>query len=243
MLALRVTRIQCEFMKKSHRPIRSYVLREGRMTPAQQRALTEHWPRYGLQVTDGLLDPKKVFGRDADLVLEIGFGMGQSLLAMAKQNPGQDFVGVEVHRPGIGALLVGMVEQEVDNIRIYQIDAKEVLSQCIADESLSKILIFFPDPWPKKRHHKRRLIQPEFVDLLIKKLKPGGLLHLATDWENYAEQMMDVLSSLPKLKNMAGDKQFSVSTDRPETKFERRGRRLGHGVWDLIFSKQDSGDV
>ncbi|TGD72733.1 tRNA (guanosine(46)-N7)-methyltransferase TrmB [Mangrovimicrobium sediminis] len=220
------------------RPIRSYVLRTGRMTPGQQRAFDEHWARWGLEHADGALDFERAFGRGGPRVLEIGFGMGQSLVTMAAAAPTTNFVGVEVHRPGVGRLLHSMADQGVDNIRVYCHDAVEVLRDCIAPESLDGIQIFFPDPWHKKRHHKRRLIQPPFVELLVSRMAPGGLLHLATDWENYAEQMLEVLSACAALRNQAGPGQYSPRPDsRPLTKFEQRGERLGHGVWDLLFTR------
>lgn len=210
----------------------------GRLTHGQQRAFDEYWPRFGLSHSDGLLDYAAVFGRDAPRVLEIGFGMGQSLVAMAAAAPGTDFIGIEVHRPGVGKLLHSMATEEVDNIRIYCHDAVEVLRDCIPPASLDTIQIFFPDPWHKKRHHKRRLIQPPFTRQLVSCLKPGGILHLATDWENYAEQMLEVLSATPELANTAGAGNYSPRPEhRPPTKFEARGERLGHGVWDLLFSK------
>lgn len=218
------------------RQIRSYVLRAGRMTPGQQRAFEEGWQRWGLEVENGPLDFDTAFERPGPRVLEIGFGMGQSLLAMALAAPATNFLGIEVHRPGVGRLLHGMAEQGVENIRVYCHDAVEVLRDCIADASLDTVQIFFPDPWHKKRHHKRRLIQPPFVAHLLGKLKPGGIIHLATDWENYAEQMMEVLSATEGLSNTCAQGQFAPRPeDRPLTKFELRGERLGHGVWDLVF--------
>ncbi|MEM1112580.1 MAG: tRNA (guanosine(46)-N7)-methyltransferase TrmB [Pseudomonadota bacterium] len=220
------------------RRIRSYVLRAGRMTEGQQRAYDSNWPRWGLEHADGELDIDAAFGRAGDRVLEIGFGMGQSLVEMAAANPASNYIGVEVHLPGVGRLLHGMETQGVDNIRVYCHDAVEVLEDCIADGALDRVQIFFPDPWHKKRHHKRRLIQPTFVELLCRKLKAGGMLHLATDWENYAEQMMEVLSASPGLRNTEDSGEFATRPDyRPLTKFERRGERLGHGVWDLLFSR------
>lgn len=218
------------------RPIRSYVLRTGRMTPGQRRAFDEGWEQWGLEHKKELLDFDCIFGRAGPRVLEIGFGMGQSLVAMAEVDPLSNFVGIEVHKPGVGRLLASMEEQNVDNIRVYCHDAVEVLRDCIADASLGTVQIFFPDPWHKKRHHKRRLIQPLFVEQLVRKLQPGGILHLATDWENYAEQMMEVLSAASGLSNTCGEGQFAPRPERrPLTKFELRGERLGHGVWDLIF--------
>ncbi|MDM7856717.1 tRNA (guanosine(46)-N7)-methyltransferase TrmB [Thiopseudomonas acetoxidans] len=220
------------------REIKSYVMRAGRMTPGQERGLEQGLPRYGLRLEEGVLQPQKVFGRQAPLTLEIGFGMGQSLLQMAKEAPEQDFIGVEVHRPGVGALLSGMLTDAVDNVRIYSCDAIEVLNQCVADESLDRVLLFFPDPWHKSRHHKRRIVQPAFAALVHKKLKQGGVLHMATDWEPYAEHMLEVMNAAPGYKNLSVDNTWVARpAERPVTKFEKRGTRLGHGVWDLKFTK------
>lgn len=227
-------------LDKSRR-IRSYVLRAGRMTPVQKRALEEHWARWGLEYDGRPLAYDAVFGRAGPVVLEIGFGMGQSLVATAQARPATNFVGIEVHRPGVGKLLHSMATRGVDNIRMYCHDAVEVLRDCIPDASLDEVQVFFPDPWHKKRHNKRRLIQPLFVAQLTRKLKPGGILHLATDWEDYARQMMDVLGAAVGLCNAAGDGQFAPRPPhRPLTKFELRGERLGHGVWDLVFSRDTS---
>ncbi|MET0380029.1 MAG: tRNA (guanosine(46)-N7)-methyltransferase TrmB [Spongiibacteraceae bacterium] len=223
--------------KKFMRTIRSFVLRTGRMTAGQERALEEHWPSKGLLRENGLLDYATIFGRSAPIVLEIGFGMGASLVTMAKAAPDKDFIGIEVHRPGVGRLLHTMVEQGVENIRAYCDDAVEVLQQCIADDSLACVQIFFPDPWHKKKHNKRRLIQPEFVQLLRKKLQPGGVIHLATDWQDYAEHMLAVMSVAAGFKNQGGDGYAPRPESRPLTKFEARGERLGHGVWDLLYEK------
>ncbi len=223
---------------ESRRPIRSYVLRTGRMTPGQQRAFDQNWERWGLEYSHGLLDYEAVFGRSGPCVLEIGFGMGQSLVSMAAAAPATNFLGIEVHRPGVGKLLHGMAEQGVDNIRVYCHDAVEILRDCIAPESLDGIQIFFPDPWHKKKHNKRRLIQPPFVAQLVSRLKEGGVLHLATDWEHYAHQMMAVLSAEAGLVNQSGEGEFAPRPAyRPLTKFELRGERLGHGVWDLVFQR------
>jgi tRNA (guanine-N7-)-methyltransferase len=223
---------------KFTRSIRSFVLRTGRMTPGQERALDEHWPSKGLLREHGMLDYSQVFGRTAPVILEIGFGMGASLVTMARAAPEKDFIGIEVHRPGVGKLLSTMAEQGVDNIRAYCDDAVEVLQQCIPEGSLAGVQIFFPDPWHKKKHNKRRLIQPEFVQKLRKKLQRGGVLHLATDWQDYAEHMLAVMSRAEGFRN-----QFDGYAPRPETrpltKFEARGERLGHGVWDLLFEKQN----
>jgi len=221
------------------RRIRSYVLRRGRMTPGQQRAYEQNWQRCGLAYSPQPLDFAAAFGRAGPLVLEIGFGMGQSLVEMAAAAADTNFIGIEVHRPGVGRLLHAMEERKVDNIRVYCHDAVEILRDCIPDGSLDTVQIFFPDPWHKKRHNKRRLIKPPFVEHLVSKLKPGGTLHLATDWENYAEQMMEVLSATPTLANTQPAKQYAPRPEhRPLTKFELRGERLGHGVWDLIFVRR-----
>jgi tRNA (guanine-N7-)-methyltransferase len=219
------------------RPIRSYVVRGGRLTPAQQEAIESLWPIYGIDKDQSVLDRESVFGRDAELVFEIGFGMGDSLVAMAAQHPDRDYIGIDVHPPGIGTILRDIHEAGLTNLKVMQADAMEVLADCFDDGSLQRIQVYFPDPWHKKRHHKRRMIQPPFVDALAKKLCVGGVLHLATDWENYAEQMMEVMSASPHFLNMAGEGEFAAEHERVETKFERRGRRLGHGVWDLLFEK------
>lgn len=220
------------------RRIRSFVLRTGRMTEGQKRSYDLHWPSKGLELEKGVIDLDEVFGRRAPTVLEIGFGMGDSLATMAAAAPEKNFIGVEVHSPGVGRLMHLIDESGIENLRAYCDDAVEVLERCIADESLSRVQVYFPDPWHKKRHHKRRLIQPEFVQLLRKKLQPGGVIHLATDWENYAEHMMEVMSAAPGFTNCEGEGQFAPRPEyRPVTKFERRGERLGHGVWDLLFEK------
>lgn len=221
------------------RTIKSYVVRGGRLTSSQRQAMTELWPKYGLEQKQGMLVRQEIFERSADLVFEVGFGMGDSLIKMAKGNPDQDFIGVDVHPPGIGTLLRQIKENQLSNVRVYQGDATIVLQECIKADELSKIQIFFPDPWHKKKHHKRRLIQPEFVQAMREKLQPGGVMHLATDWENYAEQMMAVMSVAPGFQNSVASREFAHDHSRPSTKFERRGQRLGHGVWDLIFEKVD----
>ncbi|MCW8125495.1 tRNA (guanosine(46)-N7)-methyltransferase TrmB [Microbulbifer halophilus] len=225
-----------EYKRKS---IRSYVIRAGRMTEGQRRAFDTYWGRYGLSLFDGPLDPLEVFGRTAPLVLEIGFGMGDSLLAMAEAEPEKDFIGIEVHPPGVGRLINNAGGAGVGNLRVYMADAVDVLNDCIADASLDRFQLYFPDPWHKKKHHKRRIVQPEFVRLLCAKLKPGGLMHLATDWENYAEHMLEVLEAEERLENTAGAGNYSGRPSfRPQTKFERRGQRLGHGVWDLLYRRK-----
>lgn len=221
------------------RPIRSFVLRTGRMTPGQQRGFDQNWSRWGVEHGSGTFSFEEAFSRSGPSVLEIGFGMGQSLVMMAQQAPHKNFLGIEVHRPGVGKLFHSMEENGIDNIRAYCHDAVEVLRDCIEPQSLDTIQIFFPDPWHKKRHHKRRLIQPAFVDLLTSRLRVNGTLHLATDWENYAEQMLEVLEEAPALINVSGKNRFHPRPDeRPLTKFEKRGERLGHGVWDLVFENR-----
>lgn len=219
------------------RGIRSYVLRQGRTSPAQTRAVEALLPRFGVGYAAAPLDFAALFGRDAPTVLEIGFGMGETTARIAQALPGTDFLGVEVHTPGVGALLRLIDEHALANVRIVQHDAVEVVRNMIAPDALAGIHVFFPDPWPKKRHHKRRLIQPEFVALLASRLRPGGYLHLATDWEAYAQQMLEVLSAEALLVNTAPD--YAPRPDyRPLTKFEQRGLKLGHGVWDLVFRRR-----
>lgn len=222
--------------KKYMRQIRSFVKREGRLTKGQASALERFWPTMGLEMPEKPFDLQQVFGREAPVVLEIGFGMGHSLVQMAKEAPEQDFIGIEVHRPGVGACLMEAEAQNVENLRVIEEDAVEVLKHWIADGSLSKVQIYFPDPWHKKRHHKRRIIQPDFVQLVRTKLKPGGILHLATDWENYAEHMLEVMNPAEGWENLSADNTFIPRPDeRPLTKFEKRGQKLGHGVWDMKF--------
>lgn len=222
-------------MKESSkfRQIRSFVIRAGRLTPGQIRSLSTLWNVYGLRVEDGVND----WGENC--VLEIGFGMGESLLSIAVNNPTQHFIGIEVHPPGVGALLAAIDKHKLKNINIYQNDATIVLKNCIKNESLAKVQIFFPDPWPKQRHNKRRLIQKKFVELLVEKIKPGGLIHLATDWPDYANQMMEVLSAFETLNNCSSEGNFLLDqTLRPMTKFEKRGLQLGHSIFDLLFIKK-----
>ncbi len=220
------------------RRIRSFVLRTGRMTAGQKHAYNSLWPKWGLYSQQGLQDFDQLFGRVAPRILEIGFGMGKSLAVMAESAPDHDFIGVEVHRPGVGKLLALVEEHKLSNVRVYCEDAIDVLTKAIDDQSLDKVQIFFPDPWHKTRHHKRRLIQLSFVNLLASKLKKGGLIHFATDWENYAQHMLAVMNSSDQFKNLAEDGTYVPRpADRPLTKFENRGQRLGHGVWDLQFKK------
>ena len=219
------------------RAIKSYVLRAGRMGTGQERALRELAPRYVLPYSLEAFDAPRVFGRTARLIVEIGFGMGQATAAISAARPDEDFLGIEVHEPGIGALLQRIDEQQLTNLRIVQHDAVEVLHDMIAPASLAAVHVFFPDPWPKKRHWKRRLIQPPLVALLASRLAPGGTLHCATDWQPYAEQMLEVLSAEPLLMNTAEG--YAPRPDyRPLTKFENRGIALGHGVWDLVFRRR-----
>lgn len=220
------------------RPIRSFVRREGRITVAQQRALETLWPRFGITPGASKLDLDVIFGRHAPRILEIGFGMGDALLACASTHPEIDYLGIEVHRPGIGSVLRKLGELNLNNVRIIDGDALEALRQHLPDVSLDAIHVFFPDPWPKKRHNKRRLVQPEFMTLAHAKLKLGGRLHFATDWESYAQHMLEVVNASPQFRNVADTGSFAIArANRPETKFERRGRALGHGVWDLIAEK------
>ncbi len=224
---------------KHHRPIRSFVKREGKLTTGQKNAIEQLWLTHGIDLTDAPLDLAAEFGRDAPVVLEIGFGNGLSLADMAEAYPELNFFGVEVHRPGVGSLLVQVKQRELSNVRASQDDAVQVLEQQIPDASLHRVQIFFPDPWHKKRHHKRRLIQPDFVAMLVRKLAPGSRVHVATDWENYAEHILEVLSQNEDLRNTSSDPSgYAPKPDyRPDTKYEKRGIRLGHGVWDLIFEK------
>jgi tRNA (guanine-N7-)-methyltransferase len=219
------------------RVIRSYVLRAGRMGPGQARALAELGPRFVLPATAAPLDPANVFGRHAPLVVEIGFGMGQATASIAAAQPERDFIGIEVHPPGVGALLQRIDQAGLNNLRIVQHDAVAVLEAMIAPSTLAAVHVFFPDPWPKKKHHKRRLIQPAFVALVASRLASGGTLHCATDWQPYAEQMLAVLAAEPLLSNTC-DGYAPRPAYRPLTKFEQRGLNLGHGVWDLVFSRR-----
>jgi tRNA (guanine-N7-)-methyltransferase len=231
------TEIRLNTTNPHSRTIRSFVRREGRITRAQKQALTRLWPRYGLEA-NALLDLDACFGRAAPRTLEIGFGNGELLACMAGEEPAMDFLGIEVHRPGIGHLLLELERRELGNVRVICADAVQVLKNCLSDAALDRVLLFFPDPWPKKRHHKRRIVQPEFVELLARRLRPGGLLHMATDWVDYAQHMLEVMTGTASFRNRAGSGNTSPRPDyRPVTKFEQRGRRLGHGVSELLFER------
>jgi tRNA (guanine-N7-)-methyltransferase len=221
-----------------HRAIRSFVVRAGRMTVAQERAWQELWPRYGIETGNALLDLAAVFGREAPRTLEIGFGNGETLVALAADHPGRDYLGIEVHRPGVGHLMLRAEELGLTNVRAICRDAVEVLQQCIPPGSLDEVLLYFPDPWPKKRHHKRRIVQPGFVTLVASRLQPGGVLRMATDWQPYAEHMLEVAGAGAALRNESPPGDYVARpVSRPVTRFERRGQRLGHGVWDLAFRR------
>ena len=219
--------------------IKSFVIRAGRMTESQQKGWSSVFPEHGFTLSERRFDWDRSFAVAGRRVLEIGFGMGDSLVAMADQNPQDRYLGIEVHRPGVGKLLSEVDKRGIKNLKVFAEDAVQVLEEAIPEESIDLLQIFFPDPWHKKRHHKRRLIQPDFVELLVSRLSAAGHLHLATDWQPYAEHMMEVLSANALLLNTAGQNNYIVRPEsRPETKFERRGHRLGHGVWDLLFEKR-----
>ena len=223
-----------------HRPIRSFVKREGRFTDAQRRALETLLPKYGIAEGDAPLDFARAFGRVAPVHVEIGFGNGDALAAMAAAHPENNHLGLEVHRPGVGALLRRVEAEGLTNVRVANTDAAEFLARRVPDASLAALYLFFPDPWHKKRHHKRRLVQPAFAALVARKLCPGGLWCLATDWEDYARQMMEVLSAAPDFENTLVSGAYAPRpASRPLTRFERRGQRLGHGVWDLVFRRRE----
>ncbi|HWX33847.1 MAG TPA: tRNA (guanosine(46)-N7)-methyltransferase TrmB [Steroidobacteraceae bacterium] len=223
---------------QTQRHIRSFVLRAGRMTPAQERALVELWPSYGVELGDAPLDLEAIFGRRAPRCLEIGFGVGEVIGSLAENRPHIDYLGLEVHRPGVGRLLLRAAQMNLRNLRVIAHDAVEVLKDHIQDDSFDEILVFFPDPWHKKRHHKRRLIDPAFMESVAAKLCRGGVLRLATDWQAYAEQMLAVCNACPRLASLSADGTYVPRPDfRPPTRFERRGARLGHGVWDLAYAK------
>ncbi|WP_434778237.1 tRNA (guanosine(46)-N7)-methyltransferase TrmB [Neisseria sp. Ec49-e6-T10] len=218
------------------RTIKSFVLRQGHLSTSQAKAIEQLMPKWGVAYQDHLLDLEQTFNRSAPKVLEIGFGMGTATVQIAQTIPQTDFLGIEVHSPGVGNILKLIEESQISNLKIIQHDAVEVVQHMLADDSLTGIHIYFPDPWHKKRHHKRRLIQLPFIEMLVPKLKTGGYIHLATDWENYAEQMLEVLNQHPQLHNTA-EQYAPKPAYRPLTKFEARGIKLGHGVWDIIYQK------
>jgi len=222
------------------RKVRSFMRREGRLTEGQRRGLEEQWSTCGIEPGDAMLDLDAEFGRSASRILEIGFGMGESLAAMALAHPENDYLGIEVYRPGVGSLLRQVGENQSTNVRVISEDAVVVLAKMIPDGSLDRLQLFFPDPWHKKRHHKRRIVQPDFVALIYQKLKPGGVFHMATDWEAYAQHMMAVMSDAAGYENCVAIGEYAPRPElRPLTKFEQRGHRLGHGVWDLLFERVD----
>ncbi|MBV2092790.1 MAG: tRNA (guanosine(46)-N7)-methyltransferase TrmB [Candidatus Thiodiazotropha sp. (ex Ctena orbiculata)] len=224
--------------EQKSRPIRSYVLRQGRMTEGQQKAYEALWPRYGLELESGPLDLSGLFEQIQPVTLEIGFGNGESLRQMAQNQPQQNFLGVEVHGPGVGHLMIQLDQHQLNNVRILKHDAMELLRHHLQPGSLQRVQLYFPDPWHKRKHNKRRIVQDEFAELINRMLIPGGILHMATDWEDYARQMMSVLSAHRGFHNQAGEGNFSPRPEtRPLTKFEQRGERLGHGVWDLLFER------
>lgn len=226
------------------KPVRSFVIRAGRTTEGQRKALQHGWQDLGLDLEAGQAGFCEAFEREAPRVLEIGYGMGQSLLEMAAAEPDKDFIGIEVHPPGVGSLLMGaydlvMSHKRLTNLKTYMADATDVMRECVPIGSVSRIQLYFPDPWPKKKHHKRRIVQPELISLMAERLQPGGLLHMATDWEPYAEWMLEILSAEPLLENQVAEGGFVPRPAwRPLTKFERRGDRLGHPVHDLIFLRK-----
>jgi tRNA (guanine-N7-)-methyltransferase len=223
-----------------HRPIRSFVLRTGRMTPGQEKAFGQYWPVYGVDFDPTqTLDFSALFGNDNPVWVEIGFGDGESLATMAKTFPDRNYLGIEVHTPGVGHLLLRLAEEEICNVRIMSTDAMEILQQVIPADSLAGVQLFFPDPWHKKKHHKRRIVQPRFVALMARLMHAGGLFHAATDWEDYARHTLQHFSQHPDLfENLSGSDDYVPQPgSRPTTKFERRGQRLGHGVWDLMFRR------
>lgn len=219
-------------------PIRSYVRREGRITRAQAGALRDFWPEYGVDAVTGPLDPVSLFGRDCPVIAEIGFGNGEALVAMAADNPQCDFIGFEVYRPGVGGLLLKLKKQGLTNVRVVMDDAAVYFEGRLVTESLSRVLLFFPDPWQKKKHHKRRLLQPGFVGAVVRCLKPGGQIHVATDWEDYALHISDLLQDDVSFRNLSSEGPFTERpTYRPRTKYENRGTARGHGVWDIIYER------
>lgn len=221
----------------NRRDIRSFVIRGGRITEAQQNAFDLYWPQYGLSLQDGVIDQQQLFNNNNSLVVEIGYGMGDSLLAMAEQEPDKNFIGIEVHLPGVGRVVNEAGKKNLPNLKTFCADAIDVLTLCIPENSVSRLQLFFPDPWHKKRHHKRRIVQPEFIDLVSSRLKIGGVFHLCTDWQPYAEHMLAMLNQCEGLSNQCSESYCTRPDYRPITKFERRGEKLGHGIWDLIFKK------
>jgi tRNA (guanine-N7-)-methyltransferase len=235
---------QAEQEGKYIRKVRSFVKREGRLTNAQARALELYWDVMGLNHQNdnqkSVMKASEVFANENPVVLEIGFGMGKSLVEMSKNAPELNFIGIEVHKPGVGACIALAMEEGVENLRVYEHDAIEILADCIPDASITTVQLFFPDPWHKKKHHKRRIVSPEFVETIRQKLKIGGVFHMATDWENYAECMLEDMSTAEGYKNLSDNNDYVPRPDsRPLTKFENRGQRLGHGVWDLQFERVD----
>ena len=227
--------IKPEFKPKA---IRSFVIRAGRITVGQKNAFDTYWPSFGLSLFKGRIDPAVVFARKAPLVLEIGFGMGDSLLEMARNEPEKNFIGIEVHPPGVGRLINVAGQEGLRNLRVYMADAMDVLEDCIPDSCIDRLQLYFPDPWHKKKHHKRRILQSAFVQKLRPKIVDGGVFHMATDWQAYAEHMLDVMSTAPGFTTEYKETGYAPRPDyRPITKFEKRGERLGHGVWDLLFNK------
>jgi tRNA (guanine-N7-)-methyltransferase len=227
--------IKPEFKPKS---IRSFVIRAGRITVGQKNAFDTWWPVFGLSLFKGRIDPEQVFSRKAPLVVEIGFGMGDSLLEMARNEPDKNFVGIEVHPPGVGRLINVAGQENLTNLRVYMADAMDVLEDCIPDGSIDRLQLYFPDPWHKKKHHKRRILQPAFVKKIHPKLAEDGIFHMATDWQAYAEHMLEVMNAATEFVTDLTENGYAPRPDyRPITKFEKRGARLGHGVWDLIFRK------
>jgi len=220
------------------RPVRTFVRRGGRLTDGQRRALEELWPDYGIDQGEGRLDFTRLFGNDRPVIVEIGFGNGAATWRMASAHPEQNFIGVEVHRPGIGRLLLALQREGIQNVRVACADAVQWLRERIDPQSLDGVRIFFPDPWPKKRHNKRRMIQPQFVELLASRMRAGAILHLATDWRPYAEHMLDVMRGSPAFENLSEAGDFCARPEwRPQTKYELRGERLGHRVFDLVFQR------
>ncbi len=220
------------------RRVRSFVRRQGRLTNRQQQALDNLWPKIGVEYQAEKLELAALFGREAPVVLEIGFGMGTSLVTMASQNPEKDFLGIEVHAPGVGACLASAEDENIGNLRVMCHDAIEVLENMIPDNSLEMVQLFFPDPWHKARHNKRRIVQPPFAELIRSKLKVGGVFHMATDWQPYAEHMLEVMNGVDNYLNLSENGDYVLRpSSRPITKFELRGQRLGHGVWDIMFKR------